>query len=64
METLELLMSKGADVSIIDNEGLTPLDLAQENQQEDCVKMLFKATQVWQQWSTVPPKRSIVLACD
>jgi len=46
METLELLMSKGADVSIIDNEGLTPLDLAQENQQEDCVKMLFKATQV------------------
>jgi len=39
-------MSKGADVSIIDNEGLAPLDLAQENQQEDCVKMLFKATQV------------------
>ena len=38
-------MNKGADVSIIDDEGLSPMDVAKENQQDDCVEMLFKITQ-------------------
>lgn len=45
IEALELLVNKGADISIIDNEGLTPLDVAKENQQDECVEMLFKITQ-------------------
>ena len=45
MEALELLVNKGADVSVIDNEGLTPMDVAKENQQDKCVEMLFKITQ-------------------
>lgn len=38
-------MNKGADVSVIDNEGLTPMDVAKENQQDECVEMLFKIAQ-------------------
>ena len=38
-------MHKGADVSVIDNEGLTPMDVAKDNQQDECVEMLFKITQ-------------------
>ena len=45
IEALELLVNKGADVSIIDDEGLSPMDVAKENQQDECVEMLFKITQ-------------------
>ena len=36
-------MKKGVDMNSTDNEGLTPLDIAKENRNEDCIRLLFKA---------------------
>lgn len=36
-------MKKGVDMTSKDNEGLTPLDIAKENRNEECIRVLFKA---------------------
>ena len=37
------LMKRGVDMTSKDNDGLTPLDIAKENRNEECIRLLFKA---------------------
>ena len=43
VNTLLHLMKKGVDMTSKDDEGLTPLDIAKENRNEECIRLLFKA---------------------
>ena len=36
-------MKRGVDMNTRDNDGLTPLDIAKENRNEECIRLLFKA---------------------
>ncbi len=35
-------MKRGVDVTLKDNDGLKPIDLAQSNNQEEAYRLLFK----------------------
>ena len=43
VNTLVHLMKRGVDMTTKDNDGLTPLDIAKENRNEECIRLLFKA---------------------
>ena len=43
MDTISLLLNRGVDIFTLDNEGYMPIDLAKDNDHEECTRLLFHA---------------------
>ena len=43
MDTISLLLTRGVDIFTVDNEGYMPIDLAKDNDHDECARLLFHA---------------------
>lgn len=56
VDTLSCLVERGVDISTKDNDGLKPVDLARDNNQEEAFKLLFRVMKSNLLVSTCPPE--------